>query len=79
MSKYKLDDEVWVMFGNGDKIGYVPARGWIVGKTIGHNATGQKQYLVEVAPGISGFYNAEQMFPNEKSLFTHLKNNRIDR
>lgn len=81
MSEYKLHDDVWVLFRNGDKVGWVPASGWIVAKIIGNAAAypGEKQYAVEVAPGISGAYDEHEIFATKEGLFEHLSRNVVDR
>lgn len=80
MSKYKVNDEVWVMFRNGDKVGYVPARGQVEAKVIGNkNAFNTKEYSVTVAPHIMQWYDEHEMFPSKEALFKHLEDNIIDR
>jgi hypothetical protein len=81
MSKYKLNQQVYVMFYNGDKIGWVPAQGFIVTKVIGSllDVGANKQYGVEVAPSITASYAEHEIFESKEELFKHLETNFIDR
>lgn len=78
---YTLDETAWVMFRDGDKAGYVPARGFVVSRVIGRNNLlgEQAEYAVEVAPHIYQTYNAHEMFKTKEALFKHLESNVIDR
>jgi hypothetical protein len=80
MGKYKLDDIVWVMFRNGEKIGYVPAKGIVDARVEGRkNLVADKEYGVAIAPSIYHNYDEHEMFPTMEALFDHLKQHVIDR